>query len=140
MSRYIDADQIEYDDLIREDLDEVLTVAYWKDIKEMPTADVRPVVRAKNISKSGFLCSACSFGDFGGFYGYEPEYCPNCGAKIEHRRMTVAEVKTKMCDNYCRHFARIYATFEDIDEGQEELDKICKRCPLNDLEEVSDDN
>lgn len=33
----------------------------------------------KNISKTGFLCSECGFGDFDGFHGYEPKYCPNCG-------------------------------------------------------------
>ena len=33
----------------------------------------------KNISETGFLCSECGFGDFDGFHGYEPKYCPNCG-------------------------------------------------------------
>lgn len=44
--------------------------------------EYRPVFKAKNISKSGFLCSACSFGDFDGFHEYKPNYCPNCGAVI----------------------------------------------------------
>ena len=51
-------------------------------IESAPAADVRPVVRATNKSESGFLCSACSFGDFGGFHGYKPNYCPNCGADM----------------------------------------------------------
>ena len=38
----------------------------------------------KNISEDGFLCSVCTFGDFGGFHGYEPNFCPNCGAEMEH--------------------------------------------------------
>ena len=50
--------------------------------------------------------------------------------------MDIEKIKTQMCDNYCKHFAEIRATFEDIDRGQEELDRICERCPLNELEEV----
>ena len=38
----------------------------------------------KNISEDGFLCSVCTFGVFGGFHGYEPNFCPNCGAEMEH--------------------------------------------------------
>ena len=36
----------------------------------------------ENISEDGFLCSVCTFGDFGGFHGYEPNFCPNCGAEM----------------------------------------------------------
>ena len=36
-----------------------------------------------NKSETGFICSVCSFGDFDGFHGYKPNYCPNCGAKAE---------------------------------------------------------
>lgn len=45
-----------------------------------------PVVHAHNKSKDGFLCSACTFGDFGLFnHGgkYTPNYCPNCGARMD---------------------------------------------------------
>lgn len=48
--------------------------------------DVAPVVHAHNESETGFLCSACWFGDFGQFnHGgkYTPNYCPNCGAKMD---------------------------------------------------------
>ena len=38
----------------------------------------------RNLSKTGFLCSECSFGDFDGFHGYKPRYCPNCGVKIKY--------------------------------------------------------
>ena len=38
----------------------------------------------ENISEDGFLCSVCTFGDFGGFHGYEPNFCPNCGAEMKH--------------------------------------------------------
>lgn len=34
-----------------------------------------------NISEDGFLCSVCSFGDFGSFK-FEPRFCPNCGARV----------------------------------------------------------
>ena len=50
--------------------------------------------------------------------------------------MNIEKIKTQMCDNYCKHFAEIRATFKDIDRGQEELDRICEHCPLNELEEV----
>ena len=45
--------------------------------------EVAPVVHAYNKSKDGFLCSACTFGDFGLFRDYTPTYCPNCGAKMD---------------------------------------------------------
>lgn len=48
--------------------------------------------------------------------------------------MDIEKIKTQMCDNYCKHFEEIRATFEDIDRGQEELDRICEHCPLNELE------
>ena len=53
----------------------------------LPAADVAPVRHGKNVSESGFLCSVCGFGDFDGFHGYKPRYCPNCGAsmrEVEH--------------------------------------------------------
>lgn len=50
--------------------------------------------------------------------------------------MDIEKIKTQMCDNYCKHFEEIRATFEDIDRGQEELDRICEHCPLNELEDV----
>ena len=52
--------------------------------------------------------------------------------------MDIEKIKTLMCDNYCKHFERIRETFEDIDGGQEELERICEHCPLNELEEVKD--
>ena len=51
--------------------------------------EVAPVVHAYNKSKDGFLCSACTFGDFGLFnHGgkYTPKYCPNCGARMDGGR------------------------------------------------------
>lgn len=52
-------------------------------VQKYQLADVAEVKHGKNISDSGFLCNICSFGDFGGFHGYEPNYCPNCGARME---------------------------------------------------------
>lgn len=40
-----------------------------------------PKRTCKNDSNTGFLCSACSFGDFSSFT-YKPKYCPNCGAEV----------------------------------------------------------
>ena len=50
--------------------------------------------------------------------------------------MDIEVIKTRICDNYCKHFERIRETFEDIDVGQEELDRICEKCPLNELEVI----
>lgn len=66
-------------------------------IQEIPPVEVVPHsyshwihfctdFRAHNESKTGFLCSACKFGDFGQFnHGgkYMPNYCPNCGARMD---------------------------------------------------------
>lgn len=56
------------------------------DIARFPWADVRENVHAHNISDDGFLCSNCSFGDFGGFMKYKPRFCPNCGADMRGKR------------------------------------------------------
>lgn len=58
-------------------------------IDRVEPADVAPVVHAYNKSKDSFLCSACTFGDFGLFnHGgkYTPKYCPNCGARMDGGR------------------------------------------------------
>ena len=47
------------------------------------------VTMARNKSESGFLCSLCGFGDFGGFHGYQPNFCPNCGAKMGNSNETI---------------------------------------------------
>ena len=50
--------------------------------------EVAPVVHAHNESDTSFMCSACTFADFGLFnHGgkYEPKYCPNCGAKMDEK-------------------------------------------------------
>lgn len=60
-------------------------------IKEIPAADVRPVVRGKWIHKPGcdgeWICNQCSheleFID-GRTFGM-PNYCPNCGAEMRER-------------------------------------------------------
>lgn len=97
MSRYIDADKIK-DELLARDAE----IGKPKDLKMLiksagifealihiqlaPAEEVAPVVHAYNKSKDGFLCSACTFGDFGLFnHGgkYTPKYCPNCGARMD---------------------------------------------------------
>ena len=52
-------------------------------IKRIPAADVAPVRHGRNESGGWFLCSVCNFGDFGGFHGYVPNFCPNCGARMD---------------------------------------------------------
>lgn len=51
-------------------------------LSQAEPADVVKVVHGENISKGGFLCSVCKFGDFNGFHGYEPNFCPHCGADM----------------------------------------------------------
>ena len=76
-------DYIERDAAIKA-IDEAYPTDCWGivELKQLPAADVKPVVRGRNVSDSGFMCSVCTFGDFGGFHGYKPHYCPNCGAKM----------------------------------------------------------
>ena len=59
-------------------------------IRRIPAADVRPVVHGKWIFQAGgesefdagdfYLCSNCGAAEF-----EEPNYCPNCGAKMDGR-------------------------------------------------------
>jgi hypothetical protein len=52
-------------------------------IKEMPAADVRPVVRAKWVDVGpDMTCSACGFSCDDPWYLAEANYCPNCGADM----------------------------------------------------------
>lgn len=60
-----------------------------KEFDEFPTADVAPVVHGRWI-KDAFLsddvnnaekCSQC--GELIGWFGNLPNYCPNCGAKMD---------------------------------------------------------
>ena len=52
MSRYIDADAIEYHEVFEGD--EFVRVAYGDDIDELPTVDAVEVVRCKNCSKKEY--------------------------------------------------------------------------------------
>lgn len=54
-------------------------------IKEMPAADVRPVVRGKwkhdgSDWKNRFICDQCGYKWF--FEAEEARFCPNCGADM----------------------------------------------------------
>lgn len=53
-------------------------------IVELPSADVRPVVRGKWILKDwGFEYSECSVCGFEHRYSEQFNFCPNCGAKMD---------------------------------------------------------
>lgn len=82
MSRYIDAEELIFIGLDNPDDDHLFEFVPKEFIDNAPTADVVEVVHGENISKDGFLCSVCKFGDFDGFHGYEPNFCPNCGADM----------------------------------------------------------
>ena len=79
MARYIDADKIEYDSNINyHGTDYKMTSEIY--INNMPTEDVKPIVRSEWISKdiSDFVyCSNC---DYKEWYSNVNNYCPNCGA------------------------------------------------------------
>lgn len=76
MSRYIDADTIQYD----EDIPDIYTVSKTR-IDNMPTADVRENVRGEWKSRtfydSTLVCSEC-----GAEGRWDFEYCPYCGADM----------------------------------------------------------
>lgn len=37
----------------------------------------------QNEGTNGFMCSACHFNYFSEFQDYQPNYCPNCGRRVE---------------------------------------------------------
>lgn len=92
MSRYIDADAIQYD----EDIPDIYTVSKTR-IDNMPTADVRENIRGEWIEFDSdedkydiIKCSCCKhiftvdsyhWTDIG-FVKDDFKYCPNCGADM----------------------------------------------------------
>lgn len=60
------------------------------EIKNMPAADVAPVVHGRWISKNPhgyewiFVCSNCDYID-GYPFNDRSNYCPNCGAKMDEK-------------------------------------------------------
>lgn len=56
--------------------------AAWSEIRELPAADVAPVVHGRKIEDGDigcfWLCSLC-----GECLPYGANYCPNCGAKMD---------------------------------------------------------
>lgn len=61
-----------------------------KAIDSIPAADVRPVVHGHNTGNARiFECSECGYGFSDIFltnerdYPIDPNYCPNCGARME---------------------------------------------------------
>ena len=90
MSRYIDADLIEYHDSFTTD-GEYSCVAFKDDIDNIPTADVRENVKGEwkreVLGSTGgygttvmYQCSACERMSIS-----EYNYCPNCGARMVER-------------------------------------------------------
>lgn len=62
------------------------------DIENFPVADVVPVVHGQWISKNNhgyewiFVCSNCDYID-GYPFNDRPNYCPNCGAKMNGKKV-----------------------------------------------------
>lgn len=99
MSRYINADNLikkmqeQYNDLLNKDgYYDNFTQGYGdalSTVENEPTADVQKVKHAKNLCEdypSLFQCSLCNWCDDDTTTGNTSvyNYCPNCGAKIEH--------------------------------------------------------
>lgn len=88
MSRYIDADLIEYESMCRakgNGMYEDCEIAYKDEIDAMPTADVRENIKGEWIECEGeYRCSNCNrqtnvvYGDV----KLLTRYCPNCGADM----------------------------------------------------------
>lgn len=66
---------------------------YAEKLKQIPAADVRPVVRGKWIrgnesrtspTKDSYICSVCGEKTLSGFCGNpaKTNFCPNCGADM----------------------------------------------------------
>ena len=82
MSRYINADAIEYHEVF--DGDEFVRVAYGDDIDELPTADVVEVVHGEWVLNDDqvYECKDCGYvPSFDGYTYFN--YCPNCGSKMK---------------------------------------------------------
>ena len=56
MSRYIDADLIEYQERFDGECGEIIKVAFVNDIDCVPTADVVEVVRCKDCKHKDYCC------------------------------------------------------------------------------------
>lgn len=94
MSRYIDADEIEYEDMLRPLGDgnyEECQIAYRDQIDDIPTADVRENVRGEwvKVDEQPYFrkhfhkvcCSVCRK------QGYDYwNFCPNCGAEMRGKQ------------------------------------------------------
>lgn len=81
MSRYIDADLIEYHDSFTND-GEYMRVAFGDDIDVLPTADVVEVVHGEWIDKGHYTyCSICNYEN-----PHRYNYCPECGARMDGGR------------------------------------------------------
>ena len=90
MSRYIDADKIEYDEIYKGDSTTFefrkKIVAYKEQVDDIPAADVRENIRGEWIQDKHemagygyFDCSVCG-ADFYDIEGFN--FCPNCGADM----------------------------------------------------------
>ena len=89
MSRYIDADMIEYFKTFNPNKGEktIADMAWRSDIDAIPTADVAPVVHGKWVLNDDqvYECKECGYvPSFDGYTYFN--YCPNCGAKMDERR------------------------------------------------------
>lgn len=84
MSRYIDADLIEYEPMCRargNGMYEDCETAHKDQIDDIPTANVRENVRGEWINK-GFMVAECS-NCKEQFHELEiANFCPNCGAQM----------------------------------------------------------
>jgi hypothetical protein len=59
--------------------------AAWSEIRQIPAADVAPVVHSEWIpcENGGYYCSRC---DVRVAFRFDNIYCPHCGAKMDGER------------------------------------------------------
>ena len=79
--KYIKASECEK--YFYEHLDDVHIAGAMNTIDDIPAADVAPVVHARWIGNYNSHCSCCGAFCTGAYIKEYPNYCPNCGAKMD---------------------------------------------------------
>ena len=80
--RLIDADALE-DRIRQEPTDGMYTAEILEAIDEVPTVDAAPVVHGRWGGRYNAHCSVCQHFDTMAYIKKYPNYCPNCGAKMD---------------------------------------------------------
>ena len=114
--RLIDADAIELPYKTTTGMDSMVALHVRRIIKDAPTIEAEPVRHGQWLSdKERFMyCSECEkrasslilVKDNGHWRQEKPNYCPNCGAKMDERRWKINENGFYKCGG-CGHLTSI---------------------------------